>query len=201
MITATRPFFAAIPVFLLIGGCATVPRGAGFSDVQQAVDQRIGQRVQWNRLTADDREVAASLQRMLAQPLTADAAVQIALLNNRNLQATYEDLGVGQADVVQAGLLRNPVFDGDVKFPEGGGDPKIEMTVTQDFLDIFFIPLRRKVAEDQFEIAKLRVTGAVLDLTAQVRAMYVAHEAAEQTLELRRTVTAATEASYDLARR
>ena len=86
-----RGFFA---ILLLISGCTRVPRDAGFPDVQHAVDQRIGQQVQWNRQTRDDREIAATLQRMLSEPLTADRAVQVALLNNRNLQAIYEDLGL-----------------------------------------------------------------------------------------------------------
>ena len=52
----------------------------------------------------------ASVKKLLAAPLTADAAVQIALINNRGLQATYAELGIAEADVVQAGRLRNPGF-------------------------------------------------------------------------------------------
>jgi cobalt-zinc-cadmium efflux system outer membrane protein len=73
--------------------------------------------------------------------------------------------------------------------------------VVQDFLDVFFIPLRKRVATNAFEGAKLRVTGAVLDLVGQARTAFYTHSAAEQALDLRRTVAAATEASYELARR
>lgn len=184
-----------------MAGCASVPKEAGFPEVKTSVAQRAGLQVQWNRLTSDDRAVAEALNALLAEGLTADRAVQVALLNNRNLQATYEDLGVAQAEVVQAGLLRNPVFDGEVKFLEGGEGEIIEIAVVQDFLDVFFIPLRKRVAGNAFEAAKLRVTGAVLDLVGEVRSAFYTHAAAEQVLELRRTVLDATEASYDLARR
>ncbi|MCE9565876.1 MAG: TolC family protein [Planctomycetes bacterium] len=201
MIRFAMPMLVVVSSTLLLSGCTSVPKHANFPDVQDAVAERTGQQVQWNRLSADDRAVNAALRDMLGQELTADRAVQVALLNNRNLQATYEDLGVAQAEVVQAGLLRNPVFDAQVKFVEGGGGTKLELAVVQDFLDVFLIPLRKRVAEDGFAAATLRVTGAVLDLAGQARTAFYGHQAAEQTLELRQTVTAATAASYELAKR
>jgi cobalt-zinc-cadmium efflux system outer membrane protein len=190
-----------IAILLGLVGCAAVPSDSGFGDVRRDVAARTGRTVRWNRNSADDRAVASAVRGMLQGRLGADEAVQIALLNNRRLQATYEDLGVAQADVVQAGLLRNPIFDGDVKFVEGGGGSLVELAVAQDFLDLLFIPLRRRIAAASFESEKLRVTGAALDLVGEVRVAYYTHAAGEQALELRRTVAAATEASYDLARR
>lgn len=201
MIRFPTPTIVFVSSAVLLGGCASVPREAGFPDVQKTVTERTGQHVQWNRLSADDHAVDTAIRDMLAEVLTADGAVQIVLLNNRNLQATYEDLGVAQAEVVQAGLLSNPVFDGEFKFHEGSGNLAFEGSVVADFLSIFQIPLRKKVAEDGFEAAKLRVTGTVIDLAGQARAAFYAHQAAEQTLELRQTVVVATEASYNLAKR
>jgi cobalt-zinc-cadmium efflux system outer membrane protein len=191
---------AAILPAALLAGCASVPGDAGFAGVKSEVARRSGQRIVWNARTPEDRAADNAVRQMLARGLDADRAVQVALLNNRRLQATYADLGVAQADVVQAGLLRNPVFDGEVKFLKGGGQI-IDLAVTQDFLDIFFIPLRKKVAADALQSAKLRVTGAVIDLAGRARAAFYGHEAAEQTLELRRTVADASAAAYELARR
>ncbi|MDQ3439455.1 MAG: TolC family protein, partial [Planctomycetota bacterium] len=99
----------------LAGGCATVPREAGFPDVERTVAERTGgKRVHWNQGTVSDAAVAETVRAMLAKELTADEAVQVALLNNRNLQATYENLTIAQADLVAAGLLRNPVFDAEI---------------------------------------------------------------------------------------
>jgi cobalt-zinc-cadmium efflux system outer membrane protein len=196
------PLVGVAMVGLVAGaGCATVPKDSGFADVRSEVAGRTGLRVQWNRQTADDRAVTDAVRDLLARGVTADVAVQVAMVNNRMLQATYEDLGVAQADVVQAGLLRNPVFDASVKFGEEGSGQIIELAVVQDFLDVFQIPLRRRIANDTFAAAKVNVTAAVLDLAGRTRAAYYDFAAAQQTLELRQTVVSATEASYDMARR
>lgn len=137
---------------------------------------------------------------MLAKPLTADEAVQIALLNNRELQATYEDLGVAQADLVQAGLLKNPILNAAVEFTNGSGT-KLQFSVVENFLDLLQIPLRKRIAQTALEGAKLRVTGEVLDLAGRVRGAFYEQQAAEQLLELRRSVSEATAASFDLAKR
>src|SRR3954463_16493605 len=186
----------------VLSGCATAPRDAGFGDVRRSVADRTQvELVRWDQGTDADRQAQASVEDLLAKELTPDSGVQIALLNNADLQATYEDLGVAQADLVRAGLLRNPVFDGQFKFVEGGHGQIIELSVVQDFLDVFQIPLRKRTATTALEAAKLRVTGEAVDLAGRVRAAVYEFQAAQQTLELRQTVLAAANASADLARR
>lgn len=189
----------------VLTGCASVPKEAGFPDVQNIIEQRIGRRVHWNQGTPEDAAVVDAVRSMLQQELTIGEAVQIALLNNRSLQATYEELGVAQADLVQAGLLRNPLFGASFRFPDktvgGHRSTNTEFSVVQDFLDLLVRPLRKKVAAAQFEQAKLRVGNTVLNLAAEVRSAYYALQADEQTLEMRRTVVLATEAAVDIATR
>src|SRR5438067_5231477 len=107
----------------LVVGCATVPKDAGFGSVQKAVTDRTGHRIRWNRETAADQEAARAVQSLLQQELAVDDAVQITLLNNRTLQATYEELGVAQAELVEAGLLRNPTLTAEVRFPKSPSFP------------------------------------------------------------------------------
>src|SRR5579862_7217059 len=118
-------------VGLTLIGCASPPKDDGFANVKQLAADRTGHAVQWNQDTADDRAAEASVHAMLQEELTLDRAVQIALINNRNLQASYEDLGIAQADLVQAGLLSNPVFNAIIRFPDGGGITDMELSVTQ----------------------------------------------------------------------
>lgn len=204
----THRLIAKFITLMCIGvviGCASVPKEAGFPDVQKLIEQRIGWRVHWNQGTPEDTAVADAVRSMLRQELTPDAAVQIALLNNRSLQATYEDLGIAQADVVQAGLLRNPVFLASFRFQDkaigGHRSTNTEFSVDQDFLDLFVRPLRKKVAAEQFEQEKLRIGNAILNLAAEVRSAYYILLADEQMLEMRRTVSRATEAAADIAGR
>lgn len=189
----------------IFSGCASVPKDAGFPDIQKLIDQRIGRRVHWNQGTPEDEKVAEAIRSMLQQELTQDEAVQIALLNNRSLQATYEELGIAQADVVQAGLLRNPTFSASFRFMDksvdGHRSTNTEFSVDQDFLDLLMLPLRKRVATAGFEQVKLRVSNAVLNLAADVRSAYYTLQADEQTLEMRQTVAQATEAAAELANR
>lgn len=172
----------------IFSGCASVPKEAGFPDIQKLIGQRIGRRVHWNQGTPEDVKVAEAIRSMLQQELTQDEAVQIALLNNRSLQATYEELGIAQADVVQVGLLRNPTFSASFRFMdksvEGHRCTNTEFSVDQDFLDLLMLPLRKRVATAGFEQVKLRVSNAVLNLAADVRSAYYTLQADEQTLEM-----------------
>jgi outer membrane protein, heavy metal efflux system len=182
-------------------GCATVDPHDAFADVQSLLADREAATVHWNLGTAADAEAAAKVAGLLDTELTADAAVQIALLENRRLQALYERLGVAQAELVASGLLRNPVFEGEVRFAEGGGSTGFELAVLQPFLDVLYLPLRRRVAAAELAAVKLRVSGAVLAFAADVRRSFYSLQAALQLLELRQTTLRAVEMSHELATR
>jgi outer membrane protein, heavy metal efflux system len=187
---------------VFFSGCMTVTMNAGFDDVRGTVEERSASRIFWDNGTELDQEAAEKLSSLLKGKLTADQAVQVALLNNRDLQALYSELGVAQADLVQAGLLRNPIFDAAVLFPvSDGGRPKLELTAVMNFLDIFYVPLRQRVAAARFEEAKLRVAGSVLDFAGRVRAIFYVHQSNQQLLELRQAIVQALSASFEVARR
>lgn len=188
---------------LLLGlvGCASVNLSAGFPEIGAAVEERSATRIVWNRGSAVDQEATEQVRSLLERRLTADDAVQIAMLNNRELQAIYSDLGLAQADLVQAGLFKNPVLDAAILFPLSGVRPDLQLSVVVNLLDALYVPLRKRVAAAQFEEAKLRVTGAVLDFTAEVRRAFYVHQANEQMVELRRTIVQALTASLDVSRR
>jgi cobalt-zinc-cadmium efflux system outer membrane protein len=187
---------------LFFSGCSSMTLDAGFDDIKATVEQRSAIQISWNNSTELDKQAAEKLLSLLKRKLAADDAVQIALLNNRDLQALYSDLGVAQADLVQAGLLGNPIFDAAVMFPiSGGGRPDLELGAAMNFLNIFYIPLRKRVAAARFEEVKTRVAGSVLDFAGRVRSAFYAYQADEQMLELRQTIVQALNASLEIARR
>jgi cobalt-zinc-cadmium efflux system outer membrane protein len=192
-----------LPLTLAIAaGCESMKPGLGFDDVRQSVGDRTGMKVHWNTGSDEDAEAASAVSGLLGRDLSADAAVQIGLLNNHELQAVYQELNLAQADLVQAGLLRNPIFSGEIRWATTGSDgPGVVLDLTQDFVSLFYLPLRRGRAEAAFEAAKVRVTAAVVDMAADVRSAFYEYQAAEQTREMRRTVLSAAQASYDLATR
>ena len=192
---------ACCVLFPLMTGCATVDQQAGFSEVRTAVAARSDKRVVWNRGTALDAQVAEDVQTLLHGTLTPDAAIQVALLNNRELQAMYAALGVAQADLVQAGLLRNPVFDGIIRFPLSGGSAELELSAALGFLDLFYRPLRQRVAAARFDETKLQVTAGVLDFAGTVQTAFYRHQANMQRLELLQTIAHALTTSWEVAQR
>ena len=188
-------------LFFGLTGCASVDLKAGFPEVSAAVEERAATKIVWNRGTELDKEAEARLRALQQKKLTADDAVQIAMLSNRDLQAIYTELGVAQADLVQVGLFRNPILDAAVQFPLSGIRPDIQLSVILSFLDALYVPLRKRVAAAQFEEAKLRVTGAVLDFALQVRTAFYGHQTNEQMLELRQSIVQALTASFEVSRR
>jgi outer membrane protein, heavy metal efflux system len=183
-------------------GCASTSADGSLRDVAGVVEQRIGQKVRFRRGGAEDAEVDRAIQKLLARELTLDGAVQIGLLNNRMLQVDYEELSVAQADLVQAGLLKNPAIDAGLLFHlSHGGTPNLHFGVEQDFLSLLFIPAKKALAEAELERAKARVSASVLDLAAEVRSAYYTLQAAQQVSAMRRTIAEAAAAAADLAKR
>src|SRR5689334_8319478 len=93
---------------LFVAGCASFSQDGGFSTVEQLTKDRIGRAPALQRTAEQTDATRAHVVELLKQPLTADSAVEIALLNNRNLQADYAELGIAEADLVRAGRLANP---------------------------------------------------------------------------------------------
>src|SRR5882724_149577 len=178
-------------------GCAHVDPNPAFRELANTVHLRTGKRVQWNRGSAEDAQAQAAVASLLSRSLTADSAVQVALLNNHNLQATYEELGIAQADLVEAGLLRNPIFTFDRRFP----GQAMDVDLLKEFIDILLLPLRKRIAAAQFEAAKLRVGHEILKTAAEVRAAFYEHQGDEELIDLRKTVADATERSAETALR
>lgn len=185
---------------LAVGGC-TVPRAGGFAELQSLIGERTGRDVRWIQDQPQDEEVRAAIERLLDGTLDVDTAVQIALLNNPAVQATYGDLGIAQADVVQAGLLKNPVFSGSARFPIGGGVTNLAGGVVEDFLSVVLLPARKRIAAAQFEETKFRVASAVLDLAREVRDTFYGLEAARNVAAVVRTSADVAKASAEYAAR
>lgn len=165
-------------------GCASVEPQEGFGDVARTVETRTPEQVVWRTGGPEDDEADQAVAELLDQPLTSDAAAQIALLNNRRLQATYELLGIAQADLVQAGLLSNPVFSASITFPIDGGASRPNLGIAQSFLDIFFVPLRERVAKAALVATQQRVADQVIEHAARTRAALYRVQADMQTVTM-----------------
>jgi len=187
---------------LVLGGCATTDPRAPLPSVQTQLRERAGVQATWP-LTDDERAQAdAAVRELLARDLTVESAVQIALLNNRALRATFEELGLSQADLAAASRLPNPSFSASVRWPSSRPrGPNVEFALTAPLLDSLLRPLRQRLAQDQLAQVRRRVAHEVLALVASVKsAAYVA--LAQQDIRTRlATIAEINDTAADLARR
>jgi len=182
---------------IFLNSCSTNPRLSSWSNFRDEMQIKTQYQVEKN---ADKNQAAQdTIASLLAKPLTVDAAVQIALLNNPGLQATLEELGIAQADLVQAGLLSNPKLKALVL--SGGGNVKTELGVEQDFLGLFLRPIQIKLGEAHYQVVKHHVGYEVFSLISEVRSAYFTLQGDKQLLALHRAVLEATEAATELASR
>jgi cobalt-zinc-cadmium efflux system outer membrane protein len=192
----------AVLILGALSACATVSKERGHQEVSALVEERSGHRTGWAEGPPEEPQVQAWVEKALQRRLTSDGAVEIALVNNPSLQETYEELGVSQADMVQAGLLKNPSFSMQLGFPlDPGTLQEQEFALVQDFLDLFVLPLRKEIAHEQFVADTLKVAHQALAVAAQVRKAYAGVQAAEKRVELFREVVQSANAATDLAKR
>lgn len=188
---------------LLLGGCASLSGDGGFGAAAGVSEQRTGMSAsvagRLPRNEDDARALAAVIDKKLAQPLDADDAVQIALLNNRGLQASYWSLGIAEADLVQAGRLQNPVLD--FKRSHGGGEVGIERTLTFNLLGLITAPMAGRIEGRRFEQSKLLVSNEALKVAADTRRAWVEAVAATQIADYAKQVESSAQASAELAER
>lgn len=196
---ATKLIVAAALVAIL-PGCRNIAPELAIADVSADVKDRIGQTIEWDSGRPEDEIARQHVRRLLARPLTPEAAIRVALLNNRELQAAYASVGIAQANMVQAGLLKNPILDAAVTWPDDtGGTPNISFAVAWSFLSLLQMPLREAVAESELEEAKLRVARQVIAHAADTYAAYIDYVAARQETELMSTAVESARAALTAA--
>lgn len=154
----------------------------------------------WKPDTAQD-QVQAKVHALLKEDLSLDRARAIALLNNPDLRSRMDGLGVAQADLVQAGLLTNPVLGVGFGFSRNGGGTSTEFSLVQELVNLFTRGRRKQVASLQLEADQAEVASSALDLLASVESAYRTVQADTGMRDLDATLLDAAEASAELARR
>ena len=169
--------------------------------VEKAVKERTGLAVRWQQDAAAREQALTEVRVLLKKPLTVNRAVQIALLNNRELLATFEDVGVSAADLREAGLWKNPALDLSARFPNHGSAVNWEVNAAFDLLDLLMIPLRKHVAANQLAAAQRRVADAAVRLVAEVKSAMYGLQGDEALLAHRRTIAEIQQTALDLSQR
>ncbi len=189
----------ALSLLALLVGCTTFSKDGGMGKVNDIMQSRIPQQATWIRSEADADTARKATRELLSRPLSADDAVKIALLNNRGLQAGYADLGIAEADLVQAGRLRNPGFS--FTRLRRGDEVQIEYTFLFDVLGLVTMPLRTELEQRRVALTQVRVASEVLEIAFATRRAWTVAVAAQQASMYADQVKQAAEASAELGRR
>ncbi|KRE13350.1 hypothetical protein ASE66_18620 [Bosea sp. Root483D1] len=183
----------------VLGGCAGFSPDGGMAPIQTATYAEIGKEV----VKIGDAQVAltakARVDQLLRKPLTADSAVQVALLNNRGLQAAFNELGIAEAQMVAASLPPNPRFG--ISKLSGRFEVEVERQIVGSLLALITLPARAEIAGDRFKTAQLRAVEAVLRLAADARRQYYRAVAANAQVTFYQEAKGSADAASELFKR
>ena len=199
VVRARWRLMAVLTSTAVLGGCASFSPDGGFAAVEKTAKDRLSKDLVWARADADHDRLGQRVSELLAKPLTVDDAVQVALLNNRGLQASFQELGITEAELVQAGRLPNPGFS--FGRSSRGDEREIERSIHFNLARLLAMPLIGRLEARRFEQTQGMVAMSVLSLAADTRKAYYNALAAVESVRYMRQVKQAAEASAELARR
>jgi len=150
------------------------------------------------RTVEDDIWAREAVERLLKKPLTADAAVQIALLNNRGLQAAYNELGIAEAIMVASSRPPAPSFS--ISNVSTSLELDIERQIVASILALATQPARSRIAADRFAQAQLQAALETLRVAAETRRAYYRAVAAREIVAALTGFKTTAETSAELAK-
>ncbi len=151
-------------------GCSQVEPHGDYHSAARRIEEATGESVVYS--PEKEAEGLARTNELLRDGLTLTEAVQVALLNNQDLQASFFRLGMSRADFVQSGLFSNPTLAFSAQFPEGGGRSNIQASLAQNIVDLWQIPIRQRIAQARLNETLLKVSQQAAQLVAETRQAY-----------------------------
>jgi len=182
-----------------LSACQTLSPDGGMTMVSDFATRELNKDVVAIRTPEQAEETHARIARLLKRRLSADGAVQIALLNNRGLQAAYNELGLAEAAMVKESLPPNPTFT--VERLSSSVEIEIEKRIIANILALVTLPVRAAIAKDRFQQAKLRAAEETMRIAAEARRAYYRAVAARATVSFLDQAQSAAETATKLARR
>jgi outer membrane protein TolC len=168
----------ALTTLAMVSGCAWFSPDAGMGVVATIADRELNKDVAAIRTPDEAEAMAIAVRRLLDRTLTADAAVQIALLNNRGLQAAYNELALAEAAMVEQSLPPNPRIS--YLRRAGSNELEVERAIVADILALATLPARSEIALTRFRQAQLRAALETLRLATDTRRVYYRAVAAQE---------------------
>ncbi len=187
----------AVP--LTLSACAEFSPDSGMDTVAAITGETTGRQVVKLRNDHEARAAEDRVRLLLRRRLTANNAVQIALLNNRGLQAAYNALALTEAKGVEDGLPSSPTLS--LSRLAASGELEIERQILVNVLGLFTLRERREIAEVQFRQAQFKAAEETLRIIAEAKRTYYRAVASAQTERLLQEAKATAEAASELTKK
>lgn len=184
---------------LLLPACATFSPDGGMSVPADIAGEHLRKDVVAIRTDDDAALARAKVDRLLTRTLNADAAVQIALLHNRGLQAAYNELGIAEAMRVQQSLPPSPSIS--ISRLTGAAEIEVERQIAGNILALLTLPARTEIANERFRRAQLAAALETLRVAAEARKAFYRAVAARQHVGLLEQASSASATTAELAKR
>ena len=194
----TTHHHARLILFLAIActsSCVQVQPKPDFETARDLVEESTGRREIFDPYTAALTE--DEINAILDEGLTLDEGLRLVLVNNRELQAQFQEIGIAHADWVQSQLLTNPSIDLLLRVPSDGGRSMIEAIVGGELLELWRIPVRTEAAQQNLEATILRIARRSGELIAETRKAYYVAVAAEELHGVARDNAALARRSFE----
>jgi outer membrane protein TolC len=162
---------------MLLAGCASFSADGGLAKVNALSNSVTGVTAVALRSEEVEAFARARVVSLLRKPLTAERAAEIAVLNNRELQAAYNQLGLSEAEAVEASLPPNPKFS--ISRLAGGGNYELEGRVVGNILALATLPATADIAQDRFIQAQFEAANTTLRIAADAKRAYYRAVAAQ----------------------
>lgn len=159
----------AFAMFVLVGGCASLDPKPDINEAASMVADRSGVTPTWTEpweasLTSWDGRT----------PLKIEHALAMALRNNREIRSQVEQISASRADLVQAGLLPNPVVGLTLRFPfdPASGGSFIGAQVVHSFTALWLRGGKIRAADARLNQTVLDISDKALRLVAEVKSTH-----------------------------
>jgi outer membrane protein TolC len=195
----TMRLVPSLGAVLLLGGCASFSPDGGMLAVNEITAPALGGQAEAIRTPEHAEDVRLRVKALLRRPLSADRAVQVAVLNNRDLQAAYNTLALSDAARVQASLPPNPTFS--LERIAGAGAFEVEGRIVGSLLQLATLPARSEIATDRYRQAQLRAASETLRIATEARRAFYRAVAASALVNYLEQATETGKTAVELARR
>lgn len=183
-----------------LSACVSVPKDAGFSDVQALSAAAFPVPVEWAGQSISDADADIRIDSLLANPLTEDGVIELGMLSSRELRAALYGLKAARGDYVDSASLPNPFLSAVVFDVQGESTTNLEFGGGYELLELLFLPRKIRAGEAGFDAAKLTASEQFIDFALEARLAYYEALASQQMLDLAEQSGEAVQASADTAK-